>query len=638
MGTERITCGKCHRKCSGQVLSVGDTYFHPYCFTCQKCGYELGEEVFYNKDGFYYCAKCYLDNFGENCFKCGEFLEGEVITALGNTFHLDCFTCGQCKKFFPPGETVVFDGQDYVCEDCEYGVDPASHGQPLHKCAGCRKDIEHGQALMALDQHWHPNCFTCQKCGIVLHGEYMGKDGFAFCEKDYQAEFGVTCAGCQGYITGKVLQAGDKHYHPQCSRCAKCGQMFGEGEEMYLQGSEIWHPECSEMVREMERAENERAEMEQREAERREMEEETRRREAEKREAERQEAERRDAERRDAEQRDAERRDAERREAERREAEQRDVERRDAERREAERRDAERREAERRDAEMREAERLEAEHRDAEQRERDRKEREIEAERREAERREIEQREIERRDRERRETEYRESQRRDAERRDAERKREYYQQGKVGQQVDVNGGRKPPSPDFDDLPPPPRPEELPKGPPAPPTRTDSRAKDWKARYGSLPRTGSGPVNGDPHEVPIRNGPSRPRPYSYHEPSHNTYEETTPPTTVSSGGDQKFKTSVQLKIGKSTDDSSIGRTSTSRQTSSAAKSPTAEFKIYQYRELKVDNYRSPRGVDKMNLEKHLTDEEFREIFKMARNEFYELPKWKQIDHKKKVKLF
>lgn len=235
MGTERITCGKCNRKCTGQVLTVGETYFHNYCFTCQKCGIELGEDAFYNKDGAFYCAKDYLDNFGEQCFKCHQFLEGEVISALGNTFHLDCFTCGRCKKFFPPGENVIFDGQDYVCEDCDMGNDPLSQ-QPLHQCAGCHKDIETGQALMALDQHWHPRCFTCQKCGIVLHGEYMGKDGFAFCEKDYQTEFGVICASCSGYITGKVLQAGDKHYHPQCSRCAKCGQMFGEGEEMYLQG------------------------------------------------------------------------------------------------------------------------------------------------------------------------------------------------------------------------------------------------------------------------------------------------------------------------------------------------------------------------------------------------------------------
>ena len=32
------------------------------------------------------------------------------------------------------------------------------------------------------------------------------RDGVPYCEQDYQAEFGVTCAGCGGYITGKVLQ------------------------------------------------------------------------------------------------------------------------------------------------------------------------------------------------------------------------------------------------------------------------------------------------------------------------------------------------------------------------------------------------------------------------------------------------
>lgn len=66
----------------------------------------------------------------------------------------------------------------------------------------------------------------------------MGKDGIPYCEKCYQKLFGVKCAYCNRYISGKVLQAGDNHhFHPTCARCTKCGDPFGDGEEMYLQGS-----------------------------------------------------------------------------------------------------------------------------------------------------------------------------------------------------------------------------------------------------------------------------------------------------------------------------------------------------------------------------------------------------------------
>lgn len=34
------------------------------------------------------------------------------------------------------------------------------------------------------------------------------------------------------------LQAGEKHYHPLCALCVRCGRMFAEGEEMYLQGED----------------------------------------------------------------------------------------------------------------------------------------------------------------------------------------------------------------------------------------------------------------------------------------------------------------------------------------------------------------------------------------------------------------
>lgn len=73
----------------------------------------------------------------------------------------------------------------------------------------------------------------------------MGKDGLPYCEKDYQRQFGVKCDHCERFIAGKVLQAGDNHhFHPTCARCSKCGDPFGDGEEMFLQGSAIWHPRC----------------------------------------------------------------------------------------------------------------------------------------------------------------------------------------------------------------------------------------------------------------------------------------------------------------------------------------------------------------------------------------------------------
>ncbi|MEQ2243784.1 Actin-binding LIM protein 1, partial [Ilyodon furcidens] len=120
-------------------------------------------------------------------------------------------------------------------------------------CSGCGRDIKNGQALLALDRQWHLGCFKCKACGKVLTGEYISKDGAPYCEKDYQIHFGVQCEACHQFITGKVLEAGDKHYHPSCARCSRCNQMFTEGEEMYLQGSTVWHPGCKNTTRTEER-------------------------------------------------------------------------------------------------------------------------------------------------------------------------------------------------------------------------------------------------------------------------------------------------------------------------------------------------------------------------------------------------
>ncbi|KAM6442348.1 actin-binding LIM protein 1 isoform 11-T11 [Liasis olivaceus] len=188
--------------------------------------------------------------YGTRCNGCGEFVEGEVVTALGKTYHPNCFACTMCKRPFPPGDRVTFNGRDCLCQMCAQPM--ASSPKELSSssnCAGCGRDIKNGQALLALDKQWHLGCFKCKACAKVLTGEYISKDGAPYCEKDYQVLFGVKCEACHQFITGKVLEAGDKHYHPSCARCSRCNQMFTEGEEMYLQGSTVWHPDCKQSTK-----------------------------------------------------------------------------------------------------------------------------------------------------------------------------------------------------------------------------------------------------------------------------------------------------------------------------------------------------------------------------------------------------
>ncbi|XP_058882020.1 actin-binding LIM protein 1-like isoform X26 [Acipenser ruthenus] len=245
-----IDCHKCGEPCKGEVLRVQSKHFHIKCFTCKVCGCDLAQGGFFMKNGDYLCTLDYQHLHGTRCNGCGDFVEGEVVTALGKTYHPTCFVCTICKRPFPAGDRVTFNGKDCLCQRCVQPMSPSPKDiSSSSNCAGCGRDIKNGQALLALERQWHLGCFKCKACGKVLTGEYISKDDAPYCEKDFQIHFGVKCEACHQFITGKVLEAGDKHYHPSCARCSRCNQMFTEGEEMYLQGSTVWHPDCKNSSR-----------------------------------------------------------------------------------------------------------------------------------------------------------------------------------------------------------------------------------------------------------------------------------------------------------------------------------------------------------------------------------------------------
>ncbi|XP_029923916.1 actin-binding LIM protein 3-like isoform X3 [Myripristis murdjan] len=250
-GSSSIVCERCGEACRGEVVRVKNTHFHVHCFTCQVCGCDLVHSGFFHHAGEYICTEDYQRLYGMQCDSCDQYITGEVVSALGRTYHPQCFICSICRSPFPIGDRVTFCGKKCVCQQCSHTLNsdkPVKVHGPSY-CAGCGEEIKQGQSLLALERQWHVSCFKCQTCGCVLTAEYISKDGIPYCESDYHAQFGIRCESCNRYISGRVLEAGGKHYHPSCARCARCHMMFLEGDEMYLTGSEVWHPMCKEAAR-----------------------------------------------------------------------------------------------------------------------------------------------------------------------------------------------------------------------------------------------------------------------------------------------------------------------------------------------------------------------------------------------------
>lgn len=65
------------------------------------------------------------------------------------------------------------------------------------RCAGCEEPIS-GQVMTALGKQWHPDHFVCKHCGTELeHVEFQEKDGNPYCHLDYHELFSPRCEYCK---------------------------------------------------------------------------------------------------------------------------------------------------------------------------------------------------------------------------------------------------------------------------------------------------------------------------------------------------------------------------------------------------------------------------------------------------------
>ena len=61
------------------------------------CLKDLMTNGFYNYENEFYCSRDYQKLFGVKCTACGQFIEGDAISILDETFHEGCFVCARCK-------------------------------------------------------------------------------------------------------------------------------------------------------------------------------------------------------------------------------------------------------------------------------------------------------------------------------------------------------------------------------------------------------------------------------------------------------------------------------------------------------------------------------------------------------------
>jgi len=240
----KILCGSCKKVCKGSVLKVSEKYFHLECFKCYKCKCSLAKGGFFCKDNRYFCSKDYQTLYGTKCAVCKQFVQGEVVTALGKTYHQKCFACGKCNKTFVYGQKVIYTKNQCVCADCaespEKKVDKVATKEKI------KKDKNNNQtksaSLPLLDKKIGKNDKEIKNSSKVDQKTDKGKD---------QVDLS-SCAGCKKSLSSRpvpiihqsrstsrqknvhiqdrptsasdntTLFALNRHWHEQCFRCSTC--------------------------------------------------------------------------------------------------------------------------------------------------------------------------------------------------------------------------------------------------------------------------------------------------------------------------------------------------------------------------------------------------------------------------------
>ena len=114
-----------------------------------------------------------------SCRGCGDLIRGKSVSSadgrLTGRYHKQCFVCQTCQRPFQTADFYVMNNQPYC----------ARHYHELNDslCTSCDRGIEGQYLETELRQKFHPYCFSCQECHIILRDDYYEFNGKTLCEQ-----------------------------------------------------------------------------------------------------------------------------------------------------------------------------------------------------------------------------------------------------------------------------------------------------------------------------------------------------------------------------------------------------------------------------------------------------------------------
>ncbi|KPM04587.1 Paxillin-like protein [Sarcoptes scabiei] len=221
-------CYGCTKPIQGTPLRAMGHDWHPECFNCDKCHVPLSPDNFYEKNGRPYCENCFHKLYSPKCCACNKPIKGKPVFAMGKEWHPECFVCSypSCGRILSPDDFEQHEGKPYCkyhfgemflpkCFACKKPIKDkvvSALGKTWHPecfaCVQCGVPLDlnafrekDGLPYCEADYHalFSPKCAACEApivedCGCALkNGNYFEFEGEPYCEEHFRCKMCPDC-------------------------------------------------------------------------------------------------------------------------------------------------------------------------------------------------------------------------------------------------------------------------------------------------------------------------------------------------------------------------------------------------------------------------------------------------------------